>query len=424
MKNRIVAVIDANNFFVSCERIFNPKLNGKPVVVLSNNDGCVVARSNEAKKLGIKMGEPFFKIQHLVKLYDVKYFSSNYKLYGDISARIMNIIMEFVPDVEIYSIDEAFVYLDFLPLDKISEFAYNLRSIILQWVGVPVSIGISTSKTLAKLANDYAKKNPETNGVFNTNDVDDIDEFLKAYPVEEIWGVGRKISVKLNRNGIYTAKDLKYADTKLVDKIFHINGLRTQQELNEITTYEVENETKPKQSITCSRSFGNKITSLYILEEAISNYTTQAAIKLRNQNSLAKAILTFLTTSRFVENRYSNSDVFIFNNPTNYTPLLIDTAIKSLRKIYREGYEYNKCGVILLDLVPENEYQVDMFFEEELNNKRNKVMKTVDKLNDIYGKNTLGFASSFSKDKKWVMHREYLSNEYTTNWDQLLTIKI
>ncbi len=424
MKKRKIAVIDANNFFVSCERIFNPKLNGKPVVVLSNNDGCVVARSNEAKKLGIKMGEPFFKIQHFVKLYGVKYFSSNYKLYGDISARIMNVIMQFFPEVEVYSIDEAFVYFDFLENDKINDYAKKVRNIILKWIGIPVSIGISTSKTLAKLANDYAKKHPETEGVFNTDDVENIDEFLKIFPVEDIWGVGRRISVKLNKNGIYTAKDLKYADAKLVDNIFHINGLRTQSELNGFTAYDVEDEIKPKKSITCSRSFGNKVTSLYILEEAISNYTTQAALKLRNQNSLCKAILIFLTTSRFVDNRYFNSNIVVFSNPTNYTPLMIDCAIQSLRKIYREGYEYNKCGVILLDIVSDSEYQVDMFYNDELNDKRNKVMKTVDFINQNFGKNTLSFASNYSKEKVWVMQRNHLSKEYTTNWEQLLTIKI
>jgi len=423
MENKI-AVIDANNFFVSCERVFNPKLKNKPVVVLSNNDGCVVARSNEAKKLGIKMGEPFFKIQSLVKIYDIKYFSSNYKLYGDLSARMMNIINEFCPDVEIYSIDEAFVNLNFLPDDKINDFAIKLKKTIEKWIGIPVSIGISSSKTLAKLANDYAKKNPSTNGILNTNDIENIDEFLNKFLVEDIWGVGRRISTKLYRNAIYTAKDLKYANPDIVDKIFHINGLRTQNELNGLSNYDVIAECSPKKSITCSRSFGNKVVDIEPLIEAVSNYTTQATLKLRQQNSLCKAILTFVSTSRFIENKYFNSDVQILENPTNYTPILIDKAVESIKKMYRKGYEYNKCGVILLNIISEDDYESDLFVDDNLNKKQNSLMKILDKINSNYGKNTISFASNLSKQKKWIMHREYLSNEYTTNWEQLLTIKI
>jgi len=420
----LLAVIDANNFYVSCERVFNPKLIGKPVIVLSNNDGCVVARSNEAKKLGIKMGEPFFKIEEFAQKNGIYFFSSNYKLYADLSARVMSTIMRFFPDVEIYSIDEAFVSFNFLRQEEVIPYAKKVRSIIQQWTGIPVSIGIAKTKTLAKLANDFAKKNPETEGVFNICRVINIDDFLEMFPIQDVWGVGSRLTSKFYRAGVKTAKDLKYCDPKIVDSIAHINGLRTQAELNEKKSYEIENITQPKKSITCSRSFGERVDDLETLETAISNYAEQAALKLRQQGSVCGAVIAFLQTSRFDENLYFNAGEKIFENYTNYAGHIISASKDILKKIYRPGFRYQKCGVILTNIAQENESQLSLFEDENIARKQKEIIQTYDKINARYGKNAIGFASSFDKKDKWKMIRKRISPDYTADWNQLLIIKI
>lgn len=422
--SELLAVIDANNFYVSCERVFNPKLVGKPVIVLSNNDGCVVARSNEAKKLGIKMGQPFFEIADLVKKHNVEFFSSNYKLYADLSSRVMAAIMHYFPEVEIYSIDEAFVKFDFLNSNEVMPYAKKVKDKIKQWTGIPVSIGIAKTKTLAKLANDYAKKHQETENVFNIHSVDDIDKFLEQFPVEDIWGIGGKLSAKFRQAGILTAKDLKYANPSVVDKIAHINGLRTQDELNEKIAYEVEIDSPAKKSITCSRSFGEKVENIEPLETAISNFAEQAALKLREQQSVCRMLVVFLQTSRFDKKLYFNARETFFENYTNYSAQIIEAAVNSIRAIYRRGFRYQKCGVILADIQPENSIQFSLFENEEVRNKKSDIIKRYDKLNAKYGKGTLIFASSALQNDQWKMIRNRLSPEYTTSWKDLLTIKI
>lgn len=422
-KNQIVAVIDCNNFFVSCERVFNPKLEGIPVIALSNNDGCIIARSNEAKKIGIKMGQPFFEARELILRHKVKYFSSNYKLYGDLSNRVMSTIKQLCHDVEIYSIDEAFVYFEKSFCGNFTEYARNMRRIITQWTGIPVSIGVSNTKTLAKLANELAKKNPEYNGVLNLLDYEDTDSILKKVTVGDIWGVGRKLTIKMNRVGIYNAFDLKKANSDMILKNFSITGLKTLDELNGKPCIELDTTPPPKKGITCSRSFGVRVTKLSELKEAVSSYVTRASEKLRSQNSVTGAILTFVMTGKHSSEQYYNSDIEFFATPTEFTPKLINAAHKSLEKIYKENIPYKKAGVILLDIYPKNDFQSSIFETENPTESENRIMNLIDSVNRLHGKDSITFAST-GTNRRWRMLREHVSPEYTTDWNQLLTIKI
>jgi len=393
MRN-VFALVDCNNFYVSCERIFNPKLENKPVVVLSNNDGCCVARSNEAKKLGIKMGEPLFKIRDLVQANKVQVLSSNYELYGDISNRVVQTLFTFSPDVEVYSIDEAFINLRSLHCTSYQELGSEIRNKILSWVNIPVSVGISPTKTLSKIANAFVKKNKNLNGVMSLIDMNEkeIDELLKQIEVGDVWGIGRQYSKKLIEENILTAYDFKYANPKFIQKIMTINGLKTQSELKGISCIPIEYEVKDKKGICSSRSFGKLTSSFKELSEALSTYATVASEKLRNQNSKCGRVTIFIRTNHFRvnDNQYSNARSYDFLEATSYTPDIIKASNFLLKQIYKSGFNYQKVGIILTEIVSENEIQKSLFNLDILQYKSLKkdlLIQKIDELNRIHGNN-------------------------------------
>lgn len=426
--SNIFALIDCNNFYVSCERIFNPKLENQPVVVLSNNDGCCVARSNEAKKLGIKMGEPFFKIRDLVETEGLKVYSSNYELYGDISNRVTQTLFTFSPDIEVYSIDEAFVNLKRIYIDNYEIFGRKIRERVLDWVNIPVSIGISPTKTLSKVANQFIKKDKSLGGVLSLIDKSEkeIDELLKNLDVNDVWGIGRQYSKKLYQENIKTAYDFKYSNPKFIQKIMTINGLKTQNELKGISCIPLEYEIPDKKGICSSRSFGRVTSSFKELNEAISTYTTIASEKLRSQNSKCKKITVFIRTNHFRVNdkQYSNARSYNFLEATSYTPDLIKAGKFLLKQIYKENYNYQKVGVMLTEIINENEIQESLFNLDYLqykNPKKDLVIQKVDEINATFGNNSIIFASNGIK-KEWKMKTEKRSDRFTTNLNELLKI--
>jgi DNA polymerase V len=429
MKN-VFALIDCNNFYASCERVFNPLLENKPVIVLSNNDGCCVARSNEAKKLGIKMGEPFFKIKDLIEKNNVNVFSSNYELYGDISNRVVSTLFTFSPDVEVYSIDEAFVNLKNLAVSDYRNTGKQIREKILNWTGIPVSVGISPTKTLSKVANEFVKKNKSLNGVLSLIDYseEEIDNLLRELDVSDVWGIGRQYSKKLREDGINTAYDFKYSNPKYIQKIMTIGGIKTQQELKGISCIPIEYEIPDKKGICTSRSFGKNVATFNELKEAISTYTTTASEKLRLQNSKCFRITVFIRTNPFRINdkQYSNSCSYNFQEATQYTPDLIKAGISLLTKIYKSGYYYQKAGILLTEIIPQGKEQESLFNLDNLqykNPKKDLVIQKVDEINSLFGNNTLIFGSSGIK-KEWKIKSEKRSDRYTTCFKEILTIKI
>ncbi|MDX1921415.1 MAG: Y-family DNA polymerase, partial [Candidatus Caenarcaniphilales bacterium] len=405
------ALIDCNNFYVSCERVFNPSLKSVPVVVLSNNDGCIVSRSQEAKEIGIPMGAPFFKYERELKISNTKVFSSNYTLYADMSKRVMETIAQLVPEIEIYSIDEAFVKISGNP-EQVEKQVREIRSIILKWTGIPVSIGVAKTKTLAKVANHVAKKNKAKNGFHCLFDEEETNRILKDFPVQEVWGIGRRIAEKLIARRITTALRLSQSNDDWIRKQFTIIGLRLIEELRGIPCYELELIPSPKKNIVSSRSFGYPITKQEELEEAVATYTAIAAEKMRKQASVTQFIYVFITTNRFKFNQkqYYNSISLKLPSQTDYTPTLINNALKGLKSIYREGYEYKKAGVMLSFLSPKAETQINLFDSKDIE-KQSQVMKVLDKINNQHGHNILKIAAEGLK-KGWIMKSDYRSNKY------------
>lgn len=426
MQRKLFALVDCNNFYASCERAFNPALENKPVIVLSNNDGCVVARSKEAKKIGIGMGVPVFKCRDLINRYRVHVFSSNYALYGDMSRRVMDILSEMAPVVEVYSIDEAFLDLAGFGADGdqgrhfINEFTREIRKKILTWTGIPVSIGIGPTKTLAKIANHVAKKNARLGGVFNITDHPATDMILDRIKVEDIWGIGRQYAYFLNRHCIYTALQLKNSPPQWIRKNMTVNGLRTVTELNGIQCLSMDCMPASKKGITSSRSFGSPVQTYPALREALSSYVTRAAEKLRLQSSAASVIYVFLATNRFKKEdpQYSNSLTAILPAPSSFTPELIRTAGHCLEKIYRSGYSYKKVGVILTEIVPDCSIQQDLFGKSADDDRKRRLMKVLDALNARLGSDTLRYAATGIR-REWKMRRMLCSPRYTTCWHEL-----
>lgn len=418
----LFALVDCNNFYVSCERVFNPKLRNKPVVILSNNDGCVVARSNEAKALGIPMGAPAFQYADCFRNYGVTVYSSNYALYGEMSQRVMRILSQFTPDMEVYSIDEAFLSVDEGSLDP---WANEVRQTVHQSTGIPISVGIAPTKTLAKIANRHAKKHCPQSGYFIFNDKDLQKEVLSCLPVEEIWGIGSRLGTRLRSHQIYTAWDLANADDGWIRKNLSVVVLRTAWELRGISCLSLEEAASPKKSIVSSRSFGIEVRDEKNLAEAVANYTATAAEKLRHQDSYASFIEVFITTNRHKEGpAYANAMQMILPQPTDYTPLLIHYAKQGLSKIYREGYSYKKAGIMLGGIVSNEALQLDLFAEKDFPlEKHRKLMELVDATNNKYGRDTLKFAAQ-GIVKPWQMKRSNCTPHFTTSWDDLLRIKI
>lgn len=410
----IYVLVDCNNFYASCERVFQPSLNNKPVVVLSNNDGCVVARSNEAKTLGIKMGTPYFKHKELLEKNKVAVFSSNYKLYADMSSRVMNILSSFGYDVEIYSIDEAFFKIEGVFEEKLEKEFIKLRNKILKELGLPVSIGIAPNKILAKLANKEAKKTKL--GIFNLCDFRNLDEFLKKFDVEDIWGISRNIGFRLKGLGIRTVLQLKNSDHKLIRKKININVEKIVLELNQKICFDLE-AVASKKSIMSSRSFSKPVYKLNELEEALANYVVTACEKLRAQKSLAGALNVYLMTNRFKDGFYFNS-INIFFDHSNDTAYMVKKAKLGLEKIFKEDLEYKKCGVLLFNLIDETLLQGLLFFKPNI--RRLKLMQILDGLNKVH-RNTVFYASQ-GVQRTWSINFNMKSLEYTTNWNELLVL--
>ena len=423
MKVYPIALVDCNNFYASCEKVFNPKLKNKPVVVLSNNDGVIVALSAEAKALGIKSFEPLFKIKHLIEKHNVAVFSSNYTLYGDLSNRVMTTLEHFSPDVEVYSIDEAFISLKGFEWQDLTEYCRKIRATVEKWTGITVSIGIAETKTLAKLANRIAKKNPEYNGVLNIYNLPDKDEFLKKLQVEDVWGVGRQYTKLLHGMSIKTAYDLAHSNQIWIKKKMTVQGLRTVKELNGLPCIKQEYSVPAKQSIVSSRSFGRYITEKNEIKEAVAGFVHRGTEKLRRQNSAANMISVFLRTNPFKETpQYHNGCQVGLPYPMNSPAEMIEYAMKAVEQIFREGFLYQKAGILLAGIVPVDTVQRTIFENIERREKIKKLTAVMDKINEDHKAGTL-FIAAAGTDKTWTMKRELKSPAYTTSWKELPIVK-
>lgn len=413
------ALIDCNNFYVSCERVFDPSLVGKPVVVMSNNDGCAVARSNEAKALGIQMGAPIFKIQPLIKRHGVVTLSSNYTLYADMSRRVMQTIEHFLPEIECYSIDEAFTEIQGDGPSR-ARLSWELRNRVLQWVGIPVSVGIGSTKVLAKIANKLAKHGT---GVCDLLECPNLDTLLGQVKVDEVWGIGPRHARLLRSHGIHTVLALREADEAWIRSQLSIVGLRIVKELKGVSCIPLEESVPQKKALTCSRMFGREVTDLHDLEEALAVYTSRVAEKLRAQKSVAGMVQVYLTTNRFKENHYHNQASAELPEATADTSVLIQHAIKALRSIYQSGCRYNKVGILLLDLAPRDVRQTDLFASSTINGNEQILMKTLDRINANWGRQTIQYGTAGQK-QKWQMRRAKMTRRFTTKWNEVLTIKV
>jgi len=421
-QNNSIALIDCNNFYASCERIFNPRLIGKPIVVLSNNDGCIITRSAEAKELGIKMGEPYFKAKKIIDKNNVKVFSSNYSLYGDISQRVMETLARFASDVEIYSIDEAFLGLNGFENYELSKYCQYIRRTIKQWVGIPVSIGVSTTKTLSKIANNLAKKNKEYDGVCILKSWFDINEALKLTSIEDVWGIGRRLSVFLKKYKINTAYDFTQLDKGWIRKNMGVVGEKTFLELCGISCIELELIPSDKKSCCVSRSFSKPVEKIDDLEESVSSYGTRVAEKIREEGLVAESMSIFVLTNYFnrKEKQYSNSIKLQLPYPTNNSIKIVKRALEGIKKIYRQGYRYKKAGVILYGLTKAKQTRGLLDYDRESSD---SIMNTLDRINERYGSSTIRLASE-GVDKSWSMRRESVSPCYTTRFDDLVEAKL
>jgi DNA polymerase V len=418
--NSIFALADCNNFYVSCERVFNPKLAGKPVVVLSNNDGCVIARSNEAKALGIGMGTPLFKIRDVVKTHGVHVYSSNYALYGDMSRRVIEVLSQFTPEVEIYSIDEAFLNLSGFGKTELADYGRSIKSTVLQWTGIPVSVGIAETKTLCKIATRIAKKSKKAGGVLDLTNSPHLDYALSITAVEDIWGVGRRYASFLNGIGIKNALQLRDAPEGIIRKKMGITGLRIINELRGVSCYPIERMPPPKQEITVSRSFKNTLDDKSAIMEALAAYTSRGAEKLRAANLEANALVVFLMTNPYsTESRYFNMKTVQLPAQTNNTPELIAHARRCFEEIYREGYSYKKAGVIFRDLASDSNGQADLFVHDQKEHTK-EIMGAFDSINKKYGRDTIRYAvTGNTAGQKWKTSFQWRSPSYTTDWNQL-----
>ncbi|MEI1738481.1 DNA polymerase V subunit UmuC [Acinetobacter baumannii] len=415
-ENKVFALVDVNNCYVSCERVFNPSLIDKPVIVLSNNDGCAVARSNEAKKLGIKMGVPLFQIKDIVQQNNVIVLSSNYTLYAEMSRRFHKVLGTYVTESEqeIYSIDECFLDLtNYYENFNLSSYAQDMRITILKWIGLPCCVGIGSSKTEAKIANHIAKKYPAFNSVCNLVDMDlcNKEAFLAEIDVSEVWGVGRKHSKKLQGMGINTVFDLACTDPREMKKKFSIVMARTVAELQGVSCIEIEHTPQSKQQIIASRSFGSRVTELEDLKEAISMYAQDACSRLRDESLLCGCMIAFVQSNPFDPNVpfYNKSISGGFSEPTDCALDLVRAATRMVGEIFKEGVKYKKCGVILTGLEPKSGHTYDLLTDFETIEKKEKLMKTLEGVHQKYGKKKLGVGPCFIPGRTWSMSRDKLS---------------
>jgi DNA polymerase V len=417
---RAIALVDCNNFYVSCERLFQPKLEGKPVVVLSNNDGCAVSRSQEARNLGLKMAVPWFQMQDIAKRHGIIALSSNYTLYADISNRVMQLLLQYCPGREIYSIDESF--LDLTGIADLTEYAQTIRGTIRQCVGIPVCIGIAPSKTLAKLANHVSKKHKQYHGVcdFSALTARVLDNLLAKIEVGKVWGVGRHGAERLQQMGIDSVLELKYSPAKRVRAEFGVVMERIVAELNGETCIGLDETAPSRQQIICSRSFGRSVSLLADLEQAVTAYTTHAAEKLRGQHSLAGGIQVYIRTNPHKEKnpQYQPAMLLPLPEPTDDTRLLCHAALSGLRQIYRSGCAYQKAGVMLTEIIAVTARPRTLFENAAAQQKSATLMATLDHINRRMGSGTLQLLGEGVR-KSWSMRRGNVSQRYTTEWDEL-----
>jgi DNA polymerase V len=418
---RAIALVDCNNFYVSCERVFQPKLEGKPVVVLSNNDGCVVSRSQEVKDLGLKMAVPWHQMKDLAKRHGIIAFSSNYSLYADLSNRVMSLLSRFSPNQEVYSIDESFLDLTGIQTDH-TDYGQNMRQTIRQCVGIPVCVGIAPSKTLAKLANHVSKKNPRFGSVcdFNRMSATELDTLLASIDVGEVWGVGRRTAPKLQEIGIHSVLDLKRTPARQLRTRFSVVFERIVEELNGVACLELDDVAPAKQQIICSRSFGILTSSLPDLEQALISYTTRATEKLRQQRSMAGGIQVYIRTNPHKERdpQYQQSILMPLIEPTDDTRFFCHAALHGLRQIYRSGYAYQKVGVMLSQIIPAANRPHTLFDDVAAQQKSHALMKALDRINNRMGSGTVKLLGE-GTNTRWAMRRENRSKRYTTEWDEL-----
>lgn len=418
------ALADCNNFYASCERVFNPSLNLKPIVVLSNNDGCIIARSQEAKDLGILMGQPAHQIERFLKDKNVAVYSANFPLYGDMSRRVMEMLESYAPSIEIYSIDEAFLDLHNLHIDNLESYISEIRYKTLKGTGIPISIGVAPTKTLAKLANHLAKKQYKNIGYYILDTKEKIKQALKKFPVDDIWGIGRKYAYKLSQYNINSAWDFTKMPDAWVKKNMSVVGLRTKLELMGKVCIDIEDAPQSKKAICTSRSFGKPQSKLNQIEEAVATFAGACSEKLRKQNSCASVVMVFIHTNQFKydEPQYAKNIVVNLPVPTNSSMEIIAYAKFALKQIYKLGYNYKKAGVIVSGIVPEKSVQNSLFDVID-RDKHQIAMKSMDKINSKYGLNTLRVAAQGTA-RKWKLKQEKLSQQYTTNWKSIIQVNV
>ena len=423
----IFALVDVNNFYASCERVFDPKLANRPLAVLSNNDGCLIARSQEVKALGIPMGAPYHQYKPLLQHHKVVVLSSNYALYGDMSRRVMECLATFTPDQEVYSIDECFLGFDGVAHSALPALGQRIRETVGQWTGLPVCVGFGPTKTLAKVANFVAKKRTK-DGVFSLCDGMVREAVLPTIPLTEVWGIGSRWAARLKPFGIETAQQLREAEATAIRQTLNVVGERIVYELRGEACLELEQVPPPKQNIMTSRSFGKVVTDKGQLLEAIADYAARAALKLRGQGSRCGGLSVFLKTNRFQKNKpqYSNSCAWSFDVATSDSREIIDAARQCLAALYRPGFAYHKCGVMLLDLVPAAEVQGHLF-QASKHQHSDQLMAVVDSLNKRMGRGTVQFAAQGLERgqhrRTWGMRQQWRSPRYTTRWEELVKVR-
>ena len=418
------ALADCNNFFASCERVFRPDLQGKPVIVLSNNDGCAVARSNEAKALGIKMGDPFFKIRHIVEKHNVAVFSGNMALYGDMSQRVRWVLEDFAPAVEVYSIDEAFLDLRGVKDVDFDSYAKQISAECWRLTSIPVSVGIAPSKTLAKIASKLCKQYPKLRGGCYMHRPQDIEKVLRTFPIEDVWGIGRKTTAKLHAMGIRTAWDYTQLPEYAVRKMFALPGVRTWRELRGEPCIEFEEAFDARQSICVSRSFAKEISDADELAEQIANFASSMAEKLRQQGSALTQMTVFAYTNRFKEDlpqTYRNSLVN-FEVPTNDQRVIVSSAVAAAYEMFRSGYAYKKAGVIATHIVQETDVVHSLFDDQKVTEKEHKLTTALDVINCTFGRGTVKLAVQGNGHIKSSSERQ--SPHYTTNWNDIPKVSV
>ncbi len=415
-----VALIDCNNFYVSCERLFQPNLQGRPVVVLSNNDGCVVSRSQEAKDIGIPMGVPLFEIKDQIEKYGIDVRSSNYALYGDMSSRVHEAIAHFSNEIENYSIDEAFAVVETNQYIKpLHNTGIEIRAAVKKWTGIPTSVGIAPTKTLAKIAGKIAKKNAD--GVFDLTDPTLRDKVLAQTDIIDIWGINKKTASKLHDLGVYSAKDFRDIDIRTARKALTVVGSRMVDELRGHNAIALEMMAPRKKSIVCSRSFAGEVRSLSELTESVITFISTAAEKMRRQELITNAVQLFIETKRFKEKGLYANSATLKVAPTDSTRELIGVALRILRSIYKPGFGYRKSGVMLIGLQP-REAETPRLFHDDIYLRDRKLMDAIDRLNEKHGRQTLRFGLPIKRETAWKMNRNYLSPNYTTSIGDLLRV--